>query len=115
MIDQLRPEDHTVRVVVRNIGEKPMQLMLRPWGQHYDVEVGQSYEVRARGPATGTLTLEHAVEGVIVRGWSGCILSVHIMKRLGVPHVAELACAAAPTIALRQELYADEDDDDGLV
>jgi len=115
MFDQRRPEDHTVRVVVRNGGEKSIQLMLRPWGQQYDLEAGMSYEVRARGPATGTLTVAHAEDGVIVTGWSGCILSVHSMKRLGVPRAAELTRAAAPTIALRQELYADEDDEDGLV
>ena len=110
-----RADDRVVRIVVKNGTGYPARLLLKPFSGFYDMAVGESYEVRARGPATGTITLEQVEGGSVVTGWPGCILSVHTLKRLGGERLEPLSPAVAPTIALlrrMQMLRGDYDDDE---
>ena len=107
-----RSSEHVVRVVLKNGTKEPARLLLRPFGGYYEMAAGLSYEIRARGPASGTLTIEQVEGGTIVSGWPGCILSVHSVKRPSGSYVIERSPAAAPHIELRQELHPVDDDED---
>jgi hypothetical protein len=110
----MREEDRVVRLVLVNGTTRPMRLYLRPWGSFYPLQLGESYEVRASGPSTGTLTFAQVEDGVIVTGWPGCILSVHVMTRAGDFEIIDVPRAVAPTLAICQEFRAarERDDDD---
>ena len=105
--------DHTVRLIVKNGTKARSRLYLRPWGDFYDMDPGASYEVRARGPATGTLMLEHSEGAVIVTGWPGCIISVHTLRRLGWPgrRTRSTPPSTAPTLAVCDTLRGGDDED----
>jgi hypothetical protein len=117
-----RTDYRAVHLVVKNGTKLPSRLVLKGFSGFYDLAAGESYEVRARGPATGTLTVEQVEGGSIVAGWPGCILSVHMLRRLGGQQLKPLGRADAPTVALLRRMStlrgyggADDDDDETLV
>jgi len=133
-----RTDDRAVRLVVKNGTKFPSRLILKHVpppdatptqraaatapGGFYDMAAGESYEVRARGPAAGTLTVEQVEGGSIVAGWPGCLLSVHTLKRLGGERIEPISRADAPTVGLLRRMWAlrghgdvDEDDEETLV
>jgi hypothetical protein len=111
-------DEQYVCVIVRNGCRKRKRLLLRPFGDAYDMDAGISYEVRAKGPLGGKLTVEHDDDGPVICGWPGCAISVHSMRLPGMPPPPEFAQPADPTLApiisIRPELRLSRDDDDTL-
>ena len=75
---------------------------------------GVSCEVRARGPATGTVPVEQVEDGAILIG-SGCVLSVHRLELVGGPSSERVLPAVGPTIALLRRVYGVDDGEDTVV
>jgi hypothetical protein len=111
-------DEQYVCVVLHNGCRKRKRLLLRPFGLAYDMDSGISYEVRAKGPLGGRLTVEHDDDGPIICGWPGCAISVHSVSLPGMPPPPEFAEPAdqnlAPIIAIRPRPRHLRDDDDTL-
>ncbi len=107
--------DRVLRIVWRNRTNHSTRLRLRGVSGSYEMAYGVSCEVRARGPATGTVTVEQVEDGAILTGWPGCVLSVHSLKLVGGPSPEQSLPAVAPTIALLRRVYGVDDDEDTLV
>jgi hypothetical protein len=115
MADERRREDLIVRVnvVVKNSRKRSVRLSIHPVGNYYEMDVGTAFEVCGRGPAigVGTLTVEMVEDGVNVRGWPGCLMSVHPLTPLGAPPLPGLPPSAASTFGPSGEHGRSEDDD----
>jgi hypothetical protein len=115
----MRDEDseQLARVVIRNGSGTMARMILRPLGSIYEMAPGAEYEVRVRGPIGPPPYVEYVVDGVIVMGWPGSALSVHLIDPSGVPRLTDSAriVRAPPALELRlpspEPEYSDEDED----
>ena len=110
-----RPHERPLRVILRNGTTRSTHLTLRPFRGHYELAIGASCEVRARGPATGTIEITQVDDGLVVTGWPGCILSVHSLRTVDATGAQPDPRTHAPTIALPARLRGWDSDGDESV
>jgi hypothetical protein len=117
MADGRRREDLVVRVnvVVKNNRKRSVRLSIDLDGCYYEMGDGVALEVCGRGPAigVGTLTVEMVEDGVNVRGWPGCVLSVHPLAPLGASPLPGLLPVAGGPRRHDPPQRRDGDDDIG--
>jgi hypothetical protein len=117
MVDRRRREDLVVRVnvVVKNNHKRSVRLSIDLDGCYYEMDAGVALEVCGRGPAigVGTLTVEMVEGGINVRGWPGCVLSVHPLAPLGASPLPGLLPVAGCMQRHDRQRRSDEDDDMG--
>jgi hypothetical protein len=113
-----RNDIHTVRLIVKNCAHKLATLAVRlgpprqAFSGDYPMQLGESYEVRAWGPSTGTLTVEVAQHGVTVRDWPNSVLSVSTLRRVGGPLRPGERLRTAPSVSIRERMHPFDDDED---
>jgi hypothetical protein len=108
--------EQMARVLIRNGSDRMARMTLRPLGSIYEMAPGAQYEVRARGPVGDPPCVEYVEEGVIVMGWPGCVLTVHLVDPFGVPRLTDMVrvVRAPPALELRlrppERDYSGDDD-----
>jgi hypothetical protein len=100
-------------VVVRNGGARQLQLVLHPVGTVHQLDPDAAFEVRARGPIPGRLTVEHADNAIIVKGPRGAVLVARRINGLVDDETRRLCPAAALDLVVQHELFADEEEPEG--
>ena len=63
-------DDVTNRLTVANDGESPLEFVLEPWGEIYELPAGESFEIVAHGPPGG-FEVTHQAGRIVVWGWTG--------------------------------------------
>ncbi len=101
-------KEQVARVRIRNGSDRMARMTLRPLGSIYEMTPGAEYEVRARGPAGDPPRVEYVEEGVIVMGWPGCVLSVHLVDPFGVPRLTDMVRVVRAPPALELRLHPPE-------
>ncbi len=96
-------------VVVRNGGARQLQLVLHPVGTVHQLDPDAAFEVRARGPLPGRLTVEHGDNAIIVKGPRGAVLVARRINGLVDDETRRLYPAALVLVA-QHELFADEEE-----
>lgn len=66
--------EHTLSI--ENSSERPLVLVLEPWGMPLELALGQHVEVTGRATQAGHLHLEHRVDALVVWGWPSSTVEV---------------------------------------
>lgn len=66
----------TTSLLITNSRPSDMMVDLEPWGEHYTIPSGASFQVTAHGPADGMLDVEYTEIGVTLWAWPGSVVSL---------------------------------------
>lgn len=92
------PELQTVTFRIANDHDDPIQFVLEPWGEEYEIAPGWAIDVVMRGPVGDLPDIRMRMGCVIVVGWSGSVawlfqngkeMGERLAERLPVPSLPE--------------------------
>lgn len=66
----------TILLRVKNTRKAEVILYLEPWGEHYAMPPGATFQVMAKGPKGDSLEVEYGEDHITLYGWTGSIVSV---------------------------------------
>lgn len=64
------------RFTLKNGTTTDLRFTLEPWADQYVVGPGRSVELVVEGNLEGCLEFEHLSDGLVVYGYTGCLVSV---------------------------------------